>query len=225
VTGFGYTDDVIQHAFLHSDGVMTDLGTLGGIHSFGLAINTAGQVTGYAYTPGNADYHAFLYKNGVMIDLNTLIPAGSGWTLNAGHAINDNGQITGDGTINFESRAFLLTPVAHAAVVLQPIDAVGSSVFSAWKGVIPVKFALTQDGAATCQLPPATIAVARTLGGTIGPIEQSSYLMAADSGSNFRISGCQYLYNLAANSLGSGRYRVDISVNGAVVGNAEFALK
>jgi len=35
-----------------------------------------------------------------MQDLNALIPANSGWTLNWAFAINDNGQITGSGTIN-----------------------------------------------------------------------------------------------------------------------------
>jgi hypothetical protein len=51
--------------------------------------------------------------------------------------------------------------------------------------------------------------------------------MAADSGSNFRIdfTACQYIYNLAAKSLGVGVYRVDITINGLVVGSAVFALK
>jgi hypothetical protein len=93
------------------------------------------------------------------------------------------------------------------------------------KGVIPVKFSLTLNGTATCQLPPATISLTRTAGGTIGSIDESTYLQAADNGSNFRISGCQYLYNLAASSLGRGACRVDISINTAVVGNGGFAVK
>jgi len=48
---------------------------------------------------------------------------------------------------------------------------------------------------------------------------------AADSGTSFRISDCQYVYNLPASSLGTGHYRVDIVVNGAVVGRAEFSIK
>jgi hypothetical protein len=58
-----------------------------------------------------------------------------------------------------------------------------------------------------------------------GTVDESTYLQAADSGANFRISGCQYIYNLAAKSLGVGVYRVDITINGAVVGNGVFALK
>jgi len=51
--------------------------------------------------------------------------------------------------------------------------------------------------------------------------------MKADNGSNFRINppACQYIYNLAASSLGPGTYLVDISINGIIVGNALFALK
>jgi hypothetical protein len=93
------------------------------------------------------------------------------------------------------------------------------------RGVIPVKFTLTQNGVATCALPPATIALTRTAGGTIGPIDESVYNGPADTGSNFRISGCQYIYNLSASGLGAGTYRVDVAINGQVVGSATFALR
>jgi len=45
-----------------------------------------------------------------MQDLNNMIPAGTGWVLQAGAAINDAGQIAGSGTLNGKSHAFLLTP-------------------------------------------------------------------------------------------------------------------
>ena len=88
-----------------------------------------------------------------------------------------------------------------------------------------MKFALTVNGNATCVLPPATIGLTRTAGGTIGAVNESVYNMSADSGSNFRIDGCQYIYNLSTSALGVGTYRVDISINGQVVGNAIFQLK
>jgi hypothetical protein len=91
--------------------------------------------------------------------------------------------------------------------------------------VVPVKFTLTQGGVATCALPPATIAVTRTAEGTTGAIDESVYSGSADIGSNFRISSCQYVYNLSATALGVGTYRVDIEINGQVVGNATFQLK
>jgi len=43
-----------------------------------------------------------------MIDLNSLLPAGSGWVLTDAMAINDSGQIVGNGVINGQSHAYLL---------------------------------------------------------------------------------------------------------------------
>jgi hypothetical protein len=88
-----------------------------------------------------------------------------------------------------------------------------------------VKFTLTLNGVATCGLPPATIALTRTAGGTIGPVDEEIYTGPADNGSNFRIDSCQYVYNLASSALGVGTYRVDIMINGNVVGSAIFALR
>jgi probable HAF family extracellular repeat protein len=120
---------------------------------------------------------------------------------------------------------FALFSRPYTAQVQQPINSDGSSVFSATKGVVPVKFTLALNGTATCNLPTATIAVTRTAGGTVGAIDESLYDMASDSGSTFRISSCQYVYNLGAKSLGPGTYRVDIRINTNTVGNAVFALK
>jgi len=115
--------------------------------------------------------------------------------------------------------------VTLSAQIQQPINADGSSVFSVRRGVVPVKFTLTQGGVTTCDLPPATIAVTRTAGGTIGAIDESMYIGPADTGSNFRIDSCQYIYNLSASALGVGTYRVDIIINGQVVGSVTFGLK
>ena len=51
--------------------------------------------------------------------------------------------------------------------------------------------------------------------------------MRADNGANFRIdaTACQYVYNFAARGLGAGIYRVDISINGSVIGSGSFALE
>jgi hypothetical protein len=113
----------------------------------------------------------------------------------------------------------------YAAEVKPPIDADGTSIFTVRRGVVPVKFGLTQAGVAICDLPPATIAVTRTAGGTIGTVNESVYMMAADNGSNFRIDGCQYIYSLNSGALGVGTYRVDILINGQVIGSAVFQLK
>jgi hypothetical protein len=113
------------------------------------------------------------------------------------------------------------------ASVQPPINLDGSSIFKANRGVLPVKFTLPPNDAQTCALPRASIAVTRTKGGVVGPIDESTYSTPADDGSNFRIdsSACQYVYNLAASSLGGGTYRINIVINGTVMGGAVFALK
>jgi len=98
-------------------------------------------------------------------------------------------------------------------------------VFNVKRGVVPVKFTLTLNGVATCNLPAATIAVTRTFGGTLGPVDETIYSGPADAGSNFRIADCQYIYNLSASALGVGTYQVDILINGQIVGSAVFGLK
>jgi probable HAF family extracellular repeat protein len=81
-----------DRAFLWENGVWTQLGTLGGSHSHGLAVNSLGHVVGYSFcSEGPTSYaHAFLYDGTVMTDLGTL--AG---TDSASYGINDTGQIVG----------------------------------------------------------------------------------------------------------------------------------
>jgi hypothetical protein len=114
---------------------------------------------------------------------------------------------------------------AYAAQIQQPINADGTSVFSVRRGVVPVKFTLTLNGVPTCDLPSATIAVYRTGAGGDQSIDESIYTGPADTGSNFRIDTCQYVYNLSVIALGTGTYRLDIIINGQVVGSAFFVLK
>jgi probable HAF family extracellular repeat protein len=74
-------------------------------------INNRGAVVGYAEKPGSRyESYAFLYSKGHMIDLNTCLPPNSGWVLIAATAINDKGQIAGNGLYQGNRRAFLLTP-------------------------------------------------------------------------------------------------------------------
>jgi hypothetical protein len=133
------------------------------------------------------------------------------------------GRPQGDGGPEF--LAFPTPSSTYSAQIRPPINSDGSSVFSDKRGVVPVKFTLTQCGTPTCALPPATIALTRTAGATTGAINESVYIGSADTGSNFRIAGCQYIYNLSSSALGPGTYRVDIKINGNVVGSAVFQLK
>ena len=144
------------------------------------------------------------------------------------------GDLNGDGQMDLavtDSAAgtisILLQGSPYNAVVEQPIEEDGSSVFSVLRVVIPAKFTLTTNGVPTCTLPPATIGVTRIDGKKIGPVSQRVYSIPSDKGSNFRIdrSTCQYVYQLGALSMGPGKYRVDLSIHGAIVGRAVFTLR
>jgi probable HAF family extracellular repeat protein len=108
VVGYANNASGAQHAFIDQNGTMTDLGTLGGANSFAIAINDNRQVVGWADNAAGAQ-RAFIDQNGVMTDLNSLLPTGSGWVLQNATAININGDIVGNGTLNGVSTAFLLS--------------------------------------------------------------------------------------------------------------------
>jgi probable HAF family extracellular repeat protein len=84
--------DDTEHAVLWQDGVMTDLGTLGGSGSRARAINAAGVVVGASYMPDNRT-HAFLWRDGLMKDLGTL----PGCDNSEARGINARGQVVGAG--------------------------------------------------------------------------------------------------------------------------------
>jgi probable HAF family extracellular repeat protein len=123
----------LQLAFLYSGGTMYELGTLtavGGDHtpSEAYGINDGGTVVGYAGSPNgplSASNRAWIWvptspdgtsSQSGLTDLNSLIPAGSGWVLNAAEAVNNVGQIVGAGTINGQLHAFLLNPTSTTAL-------------------------------------------------------------------------------------------------------------
>jgi probable HAF family extracellular repeat protein len=103
VTGYGDTSTAEEpvpqqttHAFVYSNGTMTDLGTLGvaGGYSSGLGINDAGAVVGGAGLYGGA--HPFLYMHGTMTDLTPNAPPDSGDPGTAfAYAINGSNVVVG----------------------------------------------------------------------------------------------------------------------------------
>jgi probable HAF family extracellular repeat protein len=97
------------HALLWENGVMTDLGNLGGTgHAGGnsaAAINNKGQVVGGSDLPGDMGFHAFLWSRSTgMQDLGTV----AGDVASSAIAINDSGDVVGVSLDKaFTPRAFI----------------------------------------------------------------------------------------------------------------------
>jgi probable HAF family extracellular repeat protein len=79
------------HAFFWNDGVMTDLGTLGGDNSAAIWLNDAGVVVGNADLPGSQIHHAVYWSNGKIHDLGTV----DGDPCSRGLGLNALGQVVG----------------------------------------------------------------------------------------------------------------------------------
>ena len=108
----------LSRAFLFENGVLKELGTLGGILSAALAINDAGIIVGHS-RDFDGEPHACLWEGSQIYDLNQLIPPDSGWRLQEARGINRSGQIVGVGNhAGSDTRqAFLLTPTPAMALM------------------------------------------------------------------------------------------------------------
>jgi probable HAF family extracellular repeat protein len=95
VVGTSYIGGV-AHGTVWTGSGATDLGA----NTFGLSINSSGEVAG-----GNG--HAFVFANGTFQDLGTL--AGGNWS--SAYGVNDGGMVAGYGMVsNGTFRAFTWTP-------------------------------------------------------------------------------------------------------------------
>ncbi len=133
-----------EHAFSYANGVMTDLGTLGGSSSFARDINNQGAIVGYSYLADNTTFHAFVCQNGVMTDLDPYLAAIGMVGSSHAMAINDLGEIVGDGG---NGHAFLLVPTG-----MGPLEA-AAPIFSPAPGT----YVIAQNVTITSATPGATI--------------------------------------------------------------------
>jgi probable HAF family extracellular repeat protein len=92
-----------RHAFRLANGVMTDLGTLGGGLSVAFALNSEGAVAGFSTLAGEQHIHAFRWQDGTIADLGAL----NGDTDSLAYGMNSFGQVVGFSATSTSSRAFL----------------------------------------------------------------------------------------------------------------------
>src|SRR5262249_13734160 len=79
-------------------GLVTDLGTLpGDCFSQAFVMNSRGQIAGNSATCDGNTIRAALWEDGKVFDLNQLIPSNSDLLLVEANAINDRGEIAGNG--------------------------------------------------------------------------------------------------------------------------------
>jgi len=90
--GYSYTDTINRHAFLYSNGLMTDIGSLGG-YSAALGINDVGTVVGFSATETSGGLaHAFVYSSGLMRDID---PLDGEFSESYARGVNNLGQVVG----------------------------------------------------------------------------------------------------------------------------------
>jgi probable HAF family extracellular repeat protein len=94
-----FEDDAgFSRAFFYDGQSVSDIGTLGGTHSYVSGLNERGEVAGHSFVAGNTNFRAFIWsKQGGMRDLGTLDGTGSS---TAGHVtpINNRTQVVGEST-------------------------------------------------------------------------------------------------------------------------------
>jgi probable HAF family extracellular repeat protein len=83
------------HPFLWEQGVLKDLGTLGGNNGTPIWINNAGDVVGEADIADNQATHAFLWRKGVMTDLGSLGDHSRATAINSKRQVVGWSYITG----------------------------------------------------------------------------------------------------------------------------------
>jgi probable HAF family extracellular repeat protein len=95
VVGYSYLDDVNRHAFLYTNGTLSDLGSLGG-YSGANAINDKGIIVGFSSNKVDGNAHAFLYDRGRMKDIDPVNAGDFTSTESYAHDINNFNKVVGE---------------------------------------------------------------------------------------------------------------------------------
>lgn len=110
------------------NGVIHDIGTLGGNSGWAYAVNENNVIVGFS-SNGIANRAFGFVPGGSITDLNTLLdPSAAGWVITRAYDINNSGVIVGEGVFNGLTQAVVLTPIPEpgcamiltAGLVLRP---------------------------------------------------------------------------------------------------------
>ncbi|NUR55003.1 MAG: hypothetical protein HOQ29_11190 [Acidobacteria bacterium] len=134
------TNAGVNRAFRFA-GALANLDTFGGAGSVAEATAKGTTVGSFTLADGFTS-HAFVHTvaDG-SFDLNSRIPADSGWVLTSAKGVNGDGQIVGQGIVNGEVHAFLLTPLAPRDVTPPTIAGLAvnpASIFPPNDAMVPV---------------------------------------------------------------------------------------
>ncbi len=130
----GEEDGTFAFKWSPQSGIMENLGALGSNQSRAYDVSAAEFVVGSSVLIGSGEVNAVLWRPDRMINLNSLLLPGSDWEyLIEANAINDEGQIVGQGLTDGMLHAFLLEPVVGMvspipgdAGVINRFDAAGA---------------------------------------------------------------------------------------------------
>jgi probable HAF family extracellular repeat protein len=216
------------HAFLYSNGAMTDLG---GSYSQAYGINNSGQVVGAAIS-SRGMMNPFLWSaSGGMQDLGTL---GGGWNSYA-YSINNSGQVVGTSqlTSDFYNHAFLWSAsggMQDLGMLGGGCDRVGTGINDSGQvvgsgGPFDHAFLWTASGGIQdLGTLPGGIESGATGINNSGQVVGWSFTMGIKSAHAFLWNASGGMQDLGTVSGTSGSYRLGINNNGQVVGNADSSL-
>lgn len=154
---YGGATAATEHLFTWHGGAVTPLPSLptglspgyGQGHCNLRGIDTAGDIVGDHYIPGQANDAALWTADGHVYDLNQQLSGSSPFqTLATAAGISDQGLIVGSGLVNGVVEAFLLTPVAGAGTTSAGSsgNGGGSATSSGSGGAIPASGGSSSGG-------------------------------------------------------------------------------
>jgi uncharacterized membrane protein len=99
-----------REAYLEEAGKLRRLDLSAKFYNSVRSMNDCDVVVG-GYGPDSDHYRAFIWTaTAGFLDLESLVPEDSGWELESAAAVNDRGEIVGQGVFHHEERGFLLVP-------------------------------------------------------------------------------------------------------------------